>query len=115
MVNFEMYQVSAWSNQGLTQHVTKVVKSYEATLKTAVKNALIAGSIIATVFANVPSNDLSIQASSILVIKHSPSNENGEFSAEFVPVGFWPKLIENMNQWKVVVESPDIFNLETLV
>lgn len=94
MVNFEMYQISAWNDKGLTKHVENIVNSCEVKVKSSVKNLLIGGSLIAGAFMTLSSSQLNMtQVANPVMMRENLAQVQTKVSNELVSVDFWPKLI----------------------
>ena len=114
MLSFEMYQLSAWSEQGLTLHVANVFQSIEATLKRTLKNTLITSSKIATAISNKITNEVSFAAASRVLVRPKSHTSKDSIAHGLVPIGYWPELINDMSKWKSVKESSSQFEPEPL-
>ena len=103
MNNFEMYQLSTWSEGGITKHPTPVVKSRVIKVKNSAKKALVGVSLFASSFMIANEINLDVnQSIRSLVFQKSAIVNSRVASNEFVEAGFWPKLIDSMSNWKSV-------------
>lgn len=116
MTNFEMYQLSAWSDNGLTKHVKTVIKPFALNVKKTAKNILIGGSLIAGALMTVTPNQGNIlQVSSNMVRYDTLPQDNQIVDNNTVPIGYWPKLITSLNLAESVESVSTEFDPEPLV
>ena len=115
MNNFEMYQLSAWSEGGITKHLTPVVQSRLVKVKNSAKKALFGISLFASsiLAADVINLDVN-QSLHNLILQKSVIVNSAVASNEFVEVGFWPKLIDSMSRWKSVTSISTEYDPEPL-
>jgi hypothetical protein len=105
MVGFEMFDIGAWSEDGLTMQIKTPTRAAVVTRRSGawrVTLALAFAAVAAPSFATTsnPVQQLTTAFSDVRVSSTVASPDD-------VPDGYWPKLMSAMDQWEPI-ETPEI-------
>ena len=102
-----MYDLRYWVENGLTVHVSNVLKSCEITLKKVTKAALISGTAIAC-FSNLVAVNATAHDAQKVVLSKNVISEAEYQSSDVVRSGVWAELLAKMENWTADPNRVDI-------
>jgi hypothetical protein len=107
MIGFEVFEISSWLDNGLTKHLISERSTLSLPVRkqawtAAILLSLAASSGVMTFESKFDSSasQLSMSWVSTLVSEVRPTS----YAAGEVPVGYWPKLMKTVKEWKPLEE-----------
>lgn len=105
MTGFESFQVSAWLDGVLTKQPKLSQRITSRPLRKSAWQTVVAATLFASVAVTAETNVSVLSTTSTLRVNASVGAESASVSNDEVPIGYWPKLLQEMKGWGNLEEN----------